>query len=292
MTRNPSPRRIAVLFHRNDRRRDLRRYAVTHLAEFWREDGHRVEFVFGPRRRADADLVLVHVNLSVVPDAYLEYAARFPVALNGRVRDVRKSVMSRNLVTPGDGWEGPVIVKSDLNYGGEPELVLGGWWPRRGTLFSRGVRSLRRRAHMRERRIRDTADYRVFDHIADVPAEWMEGPDVVVERFLPEREGDLYAVRNYLFLGAAATCERRLSSSPVVNSRSAVETVQIEPDPEIVAMREQMGFDYGKFDYVRVDGDVVLLDANKTVGSAVDVDEDTQTAARRRRARGLYAYFE
>lgn len=292
MTRTSTPRRIAVLFHRNDRRLDLRRYAVTHLAGFWKEDGHHVEFIFGPGRRAEADLVLVHVNLSVVPDAYLEYAARFPVALNGRVRDVRKSVVSRNLVRPGDGWQGPVIVKSDLNYGGEPELALGGWWPRRGTPHGRLVRAVRRRLHMRDRRMRETADYRVFDSIDRVPPEWLGARDVVVERFVPEREGDLYVVRNYLFLGSAHTCERRLSPSPVVNSRSAVRTDQVAPDPEIVALREQMGFDYGKFDYVRVDGRVVLLDANKTVGSAVDVDEDVQRAARRERARGLYAYFE
>jgi len=33
---------------------------------------------------------------------------------------------------------------------------------------------------------------------------------------------------------------------------------------EIEALRERMGFDYGKFDYVIHEGRVILLDANKT----------------------------
>jgi len=39
-------------------------------------------------------------------------------------RDIRKSAFSRNLVRPGDGWDGPVIVKSDLNCAGRPERLL------------------------------------------------------------------------------------------------------------------------------------------------------------------------
>jgi hypothetical protein len=292
LTRTLPPRRIAVLFHRNDRRLNIDRYAITHIAAFWRADGHQVEFLFGPRRQADADIVVVHVNLSIVPDPYLEFAARFPVAINGRVRDVRKRSVSRNLVVLGDGWEGPVIAKSDLNYGGLPELMLGGWWPRRGTPGARVVRSIRRRLHQRHSHFVGTDDYRVFEHVSEVPESWRDASNLVLERFLPERDGELYAVRNCLFLGAAHTCERRLAASPVVNSGTAVSSEQIEPDPRMVALRSELGFDYGKFDYVMIDGEPVLLDANKTVGVSADVDDATSRKTRRKRARGLYAFFE
>ena len=106
------PGHIAVLFHENDRHRDLSTYIVGHLAPFWREDGHQVTFLFGTRHFVPADILFVHVNLSVVPDRYVEFAARYPVAVNSRIRDIRKSVISRNLVGPGDPWDGPVIVKT------------------------------------------------------------------------------------------------------------------------------------------------------------------------------------
>jgi len=37
------PRRtIAILFHENNRKRDLSSYAIAFLAEFWRKDGNRI----------------------------------------------------------------------------------------------------------------------------------------------------------------------------------------------------------------------------------------------------------
>ncbi|HET8624794.1 MAG TPA: hypothetical protein VFM14_14615, partial [Gemmatimonadales bacterium] len=60
-------RRIGILWHKRDRGRDLSRYAITHLAEYWRNDGHEVRSMFGTDRFEAVDLVIVHVDLSVVP---------------------------------------------------------------------------------------------------------------------------------------------------------------------------------------------------------------------------------
>src|SRR6266571_4018349 len=117
-----SPRTIGILFHEKNRKRHLSGYAITFLAEFWRQDGHRVHYLFGTRKFVPADLLLVHVDLSVVPDEYLEFASRYPIALNRAATDIRKSLISANLVRPGDPHSGKVIVKTDLNYGGAPEL--------------------------------------------------------------------------------------------------------------------------------------------------------------------------
>src|SRR5436309_8684921 len=119
-----SPKTIGILFHENNRERDLCGYAVTFLAEFWRQDGHRVHHLFGTRKFVPADLLLIHVDLSVVPDEYLEFASRYPIALNKAAKDIRKSLISTNLVRQGDRYSGQVIVKSDLNSGGFPEQIL------------------------------------------------------------------------------------------------------------------------------------------------------------------------
>src|SRR5438094_3657126 len=115
---------IAVLFHEKNRKRHLRSYAISFLAEFWRQDGHRVHFLFGTRKFVPADLILIHVDLSIVPDEYLDFASRYPIALNSDVKDIRKSQISTNLVKQGDVYSGKVIVKTDLNFGGSPEQII------------------------------------------------------------------------------------------------------------------------------------------------------------------------
>src|SRR5438067_8844409 len=112
---------IAVLFHEKNRKRHLRSYAISFLAEFWRQDGHRVHFLFGTRKFVPADLVLIHVDLSIVPDEYLEFASRYPIVLNRAAKDIRKSRVSTNLVRRCDSYSWHVIDKSDLNYGVTPE---------------------------------------------------------------------------------------------------------------------------------------------------------------------------
>ena len=123
-------KRIAILFHENARGRDPRDYAIHSLASFWEEDGHRVTLLYGVKKFVSADVVIVHVDLSVVPQEYLDFAARYPAALNGRVGDVRKSSFSANLVDAANPYAGPVIVKSNLNYAGIPERLIAASRPR------------------------------------------------------------------------------------------------------------------------------------------------------------------
>ena len=285
-------RRIGILWHKRDRGRDLSRYAITHLAEYWRNDGHEVRSLFGTDRFEAVDLVIVHVDLSVVPAHYLEFASRFPIALNGRVYDIRRTRYSRLLLKPGDDWAGPVIVKSTGNYAGAPEHARARldvaeirWRVRRR------VAAFRRPAPDEPPMFTTPLDYRIFEHPADVPRRWWGLPDLVVERFVPEREGEAYAVRNYQFLGERFTCTRMVAPHPIVNGYTQVSIEDVEPHPAIEQMRQELGFDYGKFDYVVHDGEAMLLDVNKTTGAG-GLPLTPELAARRRiRAQGLYDFF-
>jgi hypothetical protein len=60
----------------------------------------------------------------------------------------------------------------------------------------------------------------------------------------------------------------------------------------VLALRKQLGFDMGKFDYVIYEGKPVVFDTNKTVGVQADQASAQQQQVRRQRAEGLYAYFE
>jgi hypothetical protein len=283
-------KRIAVLFHEGDRHVDLGGYIVDHLARFWREDGHEVVYLFGTNRFVSADLVLVHVNLSVVPDEYIDFASRYPFVLNGRVRDIRKSTTSKNLVRRADAWEGPVIVKSDLNFGGYPERLLGRGWLERRSRPWRGVKRVIGGLAPRSP-VRSWEDYSVFDRLADVPDRLWANEDLVVEKFLPEVENGLYHLRMFQFLGDRWTCTRLASRERVIKANSSVSVERIEPHDDVVAWREELDIDYGKLDYVVHDGEAVLLDANKTTGASAHMDDEELRAMRRYQAEGLYAYL-
>jgi hypothetical protein len=283
--------RIAVLFHAGDRQANLSSYIVHHLAECWREDGHDVTYLFGTRRFAPADLLLVHVNLSVVPKDYLTFASRYPIALNAQVGDIRKSSISRNLVRQGDAWGGAVIVKSNLNYGGQPEQVLGNNWLEQHLPIWRRIVRRSTQVLRLSKPMASWQDYQVFANIRDVPVSWLHSRHLVVERFRPEREGDLYHLRIYQFLGDRYSCSRLASSSPVVKAQNSLRVERIEPHPAILEWRKSLGMDYGKLDYVIDNGEAVLLDVNKTTGASRQMADADLTAMRRHLAEGLYTYF-
>jgi hypothetical protein len=282
-----SKKRIAILFHEKDRKTNW--YAIHFLAECWREDGLDVIFVFGPNQFIPADLAILHVNLSVVPPEYLELAHRYPIVLNGEAKDIRKSSFSINLIKPGEPFCGKVIVKTDLNYAGWPERTFN-----RPFMGSRLLTRFWLRFGFRNTACLDfqrPVDYRIYDNPRDVPPAYFKCKDVVVEKFLPEQDGDLYFVRQCHFLGNQVTCARIASKQPVVTSSTRISREIVEPHPEIMELRRRLKFDYGKFDYVIHDGKATLLDINKTPGTGASARATKIAAGARQRAAGIYSYL-
>jgi len=115
---------------------------------------------------------------------------------------------------------------------------------------------------------------------------------VVIEKFLPEIEDGHYHTRIYQFLGDRAICSRLVSTQPIVNVASTIRIEDVTPPPEILAWRQQLAIDYGKLDYVMVDGRAVLLDVNKTVGTVRAERTEDLKKLRRYRAAGIESFFE
>jgi hypothetical protein len=260
--------KIAILFHQSVSEERLLNYLISALANIWREDGHEVIFIFGVSTYVPADIIIVHIDLSVVPDEYFEFAKQYPAAVNGLVRDIRKSTYSTQKLAENDIYDGRVIVKSDLNYAGVPERkVYGG-----------------------EGLFKSPKQYRVYAHARDMPPEYFHRDDVIVEKFLPELDDEgHYCVRNYYFFGDRVFAMRWRSTNPIVNNSSRFGGERVEPDPAIVALRAKLNFDYGKFDYIVVDGKATILDCNKTIGGGTIAPNMQQFT--RFRAEGLYSFF-
>lgn len=223
------------------------------LARIWHWQGIAVHHLHGTAKFVPADVAILHVDLSVVPDAYASFARRYPVALNAGVLDIRKRRFSTLAVTPADPYAGPVIVKTDLNSGGGPERLA-----RR--LGSRDDRP----AHARGR-ITGPFKYRLYPTSADVPPAFYRDPGLIIEKFVPERQGDWYCHRRYYFLGATEVNQLWRGKKPLcVNDEDGIAEDAPVP-PQLRQFRQQFGIDFGKIDYVFASSaEPIVLDVNKT----------------------------
>lgn len=255
--------RIAVITHEYDRfqsrrgilmRRDSPYMLFDLLAELKRR-GHSARIHRGPSSKHDADIAVLHVDATVTPSDYLEYARGFPFCLNLGATDISKRRISGAVLNQSDDWDGPVIVKSNLNHWGTPEQHLNRQAERAGkaTPFPGA-------------RIFD--QYQVYASPAEVPPETFARTDLVVEKFVPEPEPDGFAARFWIFCGDRERCTRYVSPQSVVKGDDTIRRETVPVPEELRVLRQRLGFDYGKFDFVVNEGRAVLLDANKTPGRA------------------------
>lgn len=239
------------------------RYLLRLVAAQWQEGGIEVKELCGLDRFEGADMAVQHVNLTVVPEEYVRFGDRYPVVINRRALDISKSRISTNLVGPEDGYPGPVIVKSNLNFGGCPEEALRAAGPRWKEAWGK-LRELAFRFAPLTAKTRTLKRYPIFPSLRQVPEAVFANPHLVVEKFLPELRDGCYWLRKYVFLGDRHAGIRSAARTPIVKSASSVSHETIPIPPELHAMRARLGFDYGKFDYVVHDGQIALFDVNRT----------------------------
>lgn len=253
--------RIVVITHEHDRflgKRNLllRRgspYLLFDVLEHLKRRGHSVRIQQGPSKTQDADIAVLHVDATLTPADHVAYAKRFPFCLNVGASDISKRRISGALISEDDSWHGPVIVKSNLNNQGIPETLL-------------NRRSKRAGKPPPFPHLPTLQRYEVYGSLGEVPDSVFENDDLVVEKFIPEREPDGFAARFWVFCGERERCTRYVSPNRLVK---ASETIRREPVPVPDEMRErrrELGFDYGKFDFVMHEGRAILLDANNTPG--------------------------
>ena len=224
------------------------------IARHWSAAGHRISVTAGLEDWPDGDVGVMHVDLSVVPAAYSEAARRYPLVVNAAATDIRKRRVSRNLVAPGDGWTGPVMIKTDLNYSGIPEMHAAQLFKRDGKAADLPPGPI----------VSTNRPYPILPSPSAVPADVWDNPGLVVERFLPEQDAQGFWMRAWVFFGDRERCTRYRGTHPVLKSSNIV-AHEPAPVPESLrAERERLGFDYGKFDFVVRDGNAILFDANRT----------------------------
>ena len=254
--------KISVLVHDFDNFRfpgvfgiSRSKYLLHDLAHLLRKRGHHVSVCKGISKLRPADMVIAHVDCTRVPDGFVEAVKNYPVVINGNVTDINKRSFSKLIVDSTSDWSGPVMVKSALNYSGYPEV-----W------HNEKARKLGKPLPHPE--ILPTENYSQFDSIDDVPVENWKDENLIIEKFLPERVDGGYATRYYVFCGKYERCTLHISSKSVVKGKDIYKSEPVAVPEEIRRIRHEMGFDYGKFDFIMHEGKPYLLDANKTLGKA------------------------
>ena len=250
---------IVIVVHRDASFTEAE-YFMRPLSEVWQEQGHTVTVVSGTDTFVDGDIGVLHVDLTVIPDDYLELMRRYPKTINGAVKDISKRRISGHIVTPGDGYEGQVIVKTDLNCGGSVEASLSG----RRSFAARCWNAVRRRLPLSFRSEIRSTEYPIFDSPKKVPPAVWRNKSLIVERFQPERRGDLYCLRSWVFVGDREVSSLYTAHQPVIKGGNFIERILVDLPDEIREIRRELNFDFGKFDYVMVDGRVVLYDVART----------------------------
>ena len=232
-------------------------YLINLMRPVWERAGWIVTDVVGVSRKIPADAAILHVDLSLVPDEYREFVESYPVAINGKILDIRKNSTSRNRVLRGDAYDGPVIVKTVLNSAGLPEIKLqfqhrspfglaARFLARKGICWPGGVQP-----HY-PHPMRGKHDYLIFDSARDLPEDIFDCPDLIVEKFQPEIYDGQICLREWYFFGDVSIDNlAELSADPVSTFGEQAPQLHRPVPPELWDLRCSLGLDYGKIDYPR-----------------------------------------
>ncbi len=264
--------RIGVLIHARDtyfQRGD--RWLLRFVLAAARERGHSVQILQGIRSRPELDVLIPHVDLTVRPPEYEDFIGHYRRVLNRGLRDISKRALGGKILQRDDDFQGPVILKSDLNFGGRPELrIIPGRRLRADLMASLRkfpfLRGLTEGLFWRWTPCLSSRDYRVYPSLRYVPSQAFHNPNLVAQPFEPEEEDGLYALRKWTFLGDAETCSRTMARAPIVKASNRIPGLgkHVQVPEELREFRRGVGMDFGKIDFLLRGEKAVVIDVNPT----------------------------
>tara|TARA_R110000744_G_scaffold15711_3_gene43551 strand:+ start:1735 stop:2655 length:921 start_codon:yes stop_codon:yes gene_type:complete len=240
-----------------------RRHMIVLIEEALEAMGVEIVHITKASGYVPADAVFVHIDQSIISPEARALALRYPVSINAYATDIRKFRYIDGLLGRDDSWDGPVIVKSNLNYAGMPERNAA---RQQGPIARRLLSRVANRLHRQSKyTIQSKEDYRIYPTLSDVPRHYFRN-DYVVQKFMAENDGEKNVLREYIFLGDLHYQNIERSDKLIITEDEHVSCEPFEPHPHLLATRRKLGLDYGKIDYTLIDGEPFIFDANKTLG--------------------------
>jgi hypothetical protein len=208
-----------------------------------------------------AGAAFVHVDLTDLPAGFLAIAGRYALSVNAKATTIDRRRYSRLRLMPGDGYEGPVIVKTVRNSRGFPELR----YEARRNIRAR-IGHVARKLTVPGYKEGKCPQYGVYGSVAEVPAEVWRDERLLVERFAPGTLELPFTRYKYNFF-LDVEQNTRSTFSTLIYDDGAVEKFEVVdgvPD-EVRRVREALNLDYGAIEYFVVGEDCFVVDVNKTV---------------------------
>ena len=246
-------------------------YLIDAISLRWKKSGHEVFTYYGAKNLPAADIVVLHVDTTVVPDEYAECLSEYPVVLNRNVLNISKTMFSRHILREDDDYSGPVIIKTVANFGGVPEAALKRIPTKKMNGWARRLLSPRRQWESLDEL--NPNKYPIFENKEKIPSGVWKNDNLIVEKFLPERADGLFFLRYWIFLGQKGWSGRFGAKVPIVKFRNMATKDEPVPVPdELKILRKRLGFDYGRFDFAEHKGETVIYDVNKTLGGTYHLE--------------------
>ena len=260
------------------------KYAVDHYALRWKDAGHWVIYHIGPDDIPEADVLVLSIDLTIVPQVYVDLIKQYPLVINGKILDISRRRFSKLIVSRNSSYSGPVIIKTDTNYGGLSEHQslnhkdLSGYHSSNPLIFV--IKAFRIAQAIGWKWKRDVfrrwvkvesmnpLKYPIFEDISSVPDGVWENNNLIVERFIDNSEGDLFYTNYCIYFGDKEIAGLLVSTSPIVKFENAVSDVETPIPDQMRDSREKLNIDYGRFDYVEAGGKYYLIDVKKTDGGS------------------------
>lgn len=262
-------------------------YLLHHMCDVWLSRGIDIAVIKGlDQDLPDADLAILHTDITAIGEDYGKIINHYPVVLNGRVRDISKHVFSDLIVRRDSAYNGPVIVKTNANFGGMRE---------RREKFLDGDHQASIDIQRPWRKVEWLEEYPTFNSLHEVPRGVWRNDKLVVEKFLTQQnESGEYLLKVWVFFGDQDIYYQCVSDEPVIKSHNTKrrEFLDLNDLPDSIReARTKLGFDFGKFDFSISDGEAVLYDINRTPGSAGNVTNQDEVSERIRRLSTGLDYF-
>ncbi len=270
--------RIAIITHSIDTFHGSS-YLLHKMCDVWQSSGHDIVIIKGPEPDLpEADLAILHTDITAIGEDYDRIIDHYPMVINGRARDISKHVFSSLIVDRDSKYNGPVIVKTNANFGGMRE--------RQEKILS-GDHQANIDIQRPWRKVEWLEEYPTFNTLREVPPGVWRNDKLVVEKFLTQlNESGEYLLKIWVFFGHQELYYQCVSDEPVIKSHNTKRREFLDPNDLPDSLREtrsKLGFDFGKFDFSIADGGAALFDINRTPGSARNVAKEDEASERIRR---------
>ena len=242
-------------------------HQIDHYATRWSHMGYYVSYSYDGNNLDDADMVILCIDKSRVPKFWIMKISCIKAKiLNFSILDTSKRRFSKLILGMLSNYAGEVIVKTNRNAHGGPEMVRDVMQQKAKLFNLNDITQQELKAAKGRLMIKK---YQTYASAKDVPCFFWDCEDLVVERYVAKlADHEYYRVYFYSFFGDRGICGYIDSSEKIVRWENSANVEYIAPIPIVYYWKNKYRIDFGRFDFLFDKGEWLLIDINKTEGSS------------------------